>query len=537
MGSITIRSNVVSRVRHEPGGLPAGDEELWIRFKQLLVIVIGNVGPENSMYRPKTAFHSFLALTLLGLGPVAQGSGKPPVRPGRTEAAAAPSPRVVNGVHLGPGAMLAGQDLRGQDLRGEDLRGATLVGANLEGARLEGADLRDADCTLAVFSNARLVGTRFGNARVLGATFGGDTGLDLKGALPHPFFSDQGKPGRVQLLWSYLTKPLHLGRWDRAMPLVADVDPASGWAVVAAEGGSWFMLKSPEAQQSREVAMAAEAKVRRVAVSPTGRLYWTDCVKPSSLFIYGPGPDGRSQVEEVPFPAPAGARPVELFSLTVTPDGVLWITDPAGCRLISLATRPDGLHKVEVVPLAEGLRPMDWIRAPGGRLLFTVADQPLVGSVRWAAEPPAAPAAAGGAGTGFEVEPYQARPDLRAEARAARLRDRKAREAAAEARARAWAETEANLPVPGTKGEEAAPDGHAAEPGPAPAAPAAGPAAAPAAPSADPGAVLAELGVNLSRWAMDHVQGRHGRGARGRPAVSCRSSTRIRPWPACWPGA
>jgi hypothetical protein len=124
---------------------------------------------------------------------------------------------------------------------------------------------------------------------------------------------------------------------------------------------------------------------------------------------------------------------------------------------------------------------------------------------------PEASAAAAPEGKGWEIEPYQARPDLRAAARSERRLAQKARAAEAEIRGQArWAEMEAETAGPG------------AEP-PAPATPDA-PARveveektqAPAAdPSVNPLDLLADLGVNLSRWGIRHIFKYHGAHAPG----------------------
>jgi|GEM_PF-2997650 len=58
----------------------------------------------------------------------------------------------INGVAVGPGAILAEIDLKGVSLPGVNLRGANLLSADLSKANLEGADLTDSILTKAKYS-------------------------------------------------------------------------------------------------------------------------------------------------------------------------------------------------------------------------------------------------------------------------------------------------------------------------------------------------------------------------------------------------
>jgi hypothetical protein len=90
--------------------------------------------------------------------------------------------RIIGSLWLGPWADLRNADLSGQDLRNLDLRHADLRGANLAGSDL--------------------AGTLLEGALVFQADIQGAANVNLKGAVPHPFFdlADEDRIGTLAFL-------------------------------------------------------------------------------------------------------------------------------------------------------------------------------------------------------------------------------------------------------------------------------------------------------------------------------------------------
>ena len=113
--------------------------------------------------------------------------------PSSSSSSSSPSPASSSSASSPVRRLREPEELRGLDGRrhlpapGADLRGAKLYGANLSGLDLTGADLRGADLTRANLSCALLTGARLEGATVFEADTAGAVGLDLTGAVLHPF--------------------------------------------------------------------------------------------------------------------------------------------------------------------------------------------------------------------------------------------------------------------------------------------------------------------------------------------------------------
>ena len=137
---------------------------------------------------PVSGWATLLVAALLALPLAASGRGKPGAAAKSSSAASSlVTYRDLRGHRIRRGANLRGANLRFADLRHCDLRETDLRGADLTGALLQGAD-----CT----------GAKMDGARLFKADATDALGLDLTGAITHPFFdAEPGEPvGTVKFL-------------------------------------------------------------------------------------------------------------------------------------------------------------------------------------------------------------------------------------------------------------------------------------------------------------------------------------------------